>query len=62
MAYDLTSNYLSFHNEIKSLLKYYTVNNSYPKPIFYKVLKSSLFNKYIPRSPDICVPKQIKYI
>ena len=30
--------------------------------MFYKVLKSFLFNKYLPRSPDICVSNQITYV
>ena len=61
-AYNLTSDYFNFHCEIEKLLKYFTTNNLFPKPIFFKVLKDFLYSKFTSRISNDSVPKQVKYV
>ena len=60
-AYNLTSDYLSFHDEINKLLEYF-IKNCYPKQLFFKILKEFLFKKYTSKIQQFDVPRQVKYV
>ena len=60
-AYNITSSYLNFDKEINELIVYFT-QNFYPKPVFYRILKNFLFDKYTTKALNYDVPKQIRYI
>ena len=60
-AYNITSNYFNFDKEINELIVYFT-KNFYPKPVFFRILKNFLFDKYTSKALNYDVPKQIRYI
>ena len=55
-AFSVCSDWLSFHNEVEFLRKYFQ-NNCYPKFVFDKYLKKFLNNKFQPIFPVPTVPK-----
>ena len=59
-AYILSSNWLSFHNEICFLKKFFT-NNCYPDSLFFKFLNRFLRDKFHPKIPVCTVPKMKFY-
>lgn len=60
-AFSLSSDRLSFHNEIEFLRKYFQ-NNCYPKLLFEKYLKKLLNNKLQQKIPVATVPKLDCYV
>ena len=59
-AYQLTSNFNLFHEEIVFLRSYF-INNGYTCAIFNKHVKSFLNNIYHPKLPILTVPKEEVY-
>ena len=61
MAYNICSDFNLFHLDMMFLLNYFT-QNAYPVPLFYRVLKSFLDNKFEPKPVLTTVERDIKYV
>ena len=60
-AYELSSSYLSFHNEVQFLRNYFQ-SNCYPTKIYNSILRKFINDKYISKRECTTVNKELLYL